>query len=91
MAKKPEKKKTIANLDQRECRWPIGDPRDADFHFCGAPQASLLCAPLGHGVRAVEAAPSASRAGPPDPARSLTERRRRYCCLRATTSEWEKQ
>jgi len=40
MAKKVEKKKTIANLGQRECRWPIGDPRDADFHFCGAPQAS---------------------------------------------------
>lgn len=27
----------VALLDLREgqCRWPIGDPRDAGFHFCG--------------------------------------------------------
>jgi GcrA cell cycle regulator len=23
-----------------DCRWPIGDPQHADFHFCGAPRAS---------------------------------------------------
>jgi GcrA cell cycle regulator len=40
MSKKPQKKKTLANLEQNECRWPIGDPRDADFHFCGERQAS---------------------------------------------------
>ena len=28
MSKKSEKKKTLANLEQNECRWPIGDPRD---------------------------------------------------------------
>jgi GcrA cell cycle regulator len=38
MAKKLEKK-TIANLEKDECRWPIGDPRLADFHFCGEPRA----------------------------------------------------
>ena len=31
-------KKTVASLDARDCRWPIGDPRDEDFHFCGATQ-----------------------------------------------------
>ena len=40
MSKKSEKKKTLANLEQNECRWPIGDPRDAGFHFCGERQAS---------------------------------------------------
>lgn len=23
--------------DPRNCRWPIGDPREPDFHFCNAP------------------------------------------------------
>ena len=64
MSKKSNKPKTMANLEQNECRWPIGDPRDADFHFCGERQAErspLLRAALGHGVRAVAAALFASR------------------------------
>lgn len=28
--------KTVTNLEACDCRWPIGDPRDANFHFCGA-------------------------------------------------------
>ena len=35
--KKIPTKKTVANLEARDCRWPIGDPREAGFHFCGAP------------------------------------------------------
>jgi GcrA cell cycle regulator len=31
-------KKTVANLETGDCRWPIGDPRHEDFHFCGAQQ-----------------------------------------------------
>jgi len=31
-------KKTVANLAATDCRWPIGDPREPDFRFCGAPQ-----------------------------------------------------
>jgi len=27
---------TIFSLTSSTCRWPIGDPGDADFHFCGA-------------------------------------------------------
>jgi GcrA cell cycle regulator len=30
------KRKTLAALEQNDCRWPIGDPKEADFHFCGA-------------------------------------------------------
>ena len=25
----------LADLDSHTCRWPIGDPRDDDFCFCG--------------------------------------------------------
>jgi GcrA cell cycle regulator len=30
------KQKTVVTLESRDCRWPIGDPREAGFHFCGA-------------------------------------------------------
>lgn len=36
MTKKAIKNKTLADLDANDCRWPIGDPRHPDFHFCGA-------------------------------------------------------
>jgi hypothetical protein len=26
---------TTLTLSSRTCRWPIGDPRDVDFHYCG--------------------------------------------------------
>lgn len=28
-------RKTIQTLGECNCRWPIGDPQEADFHFCG--------------------------------------------------------
>lgn len=28
-------RKTIQTLQECHCRWPIGDPQMADFHFCG--------------------------------------------------------
>jgi GcrA cell cycle regulator len=36
MSKKANKLKTVETLERWDCRWPIGDPRHADFHFCGA-------------------------------------------------------
>jgi GcrA cell cycle regulator len=33
-----KKRKTVTTLEPRDCRWPIGDPRQEDFHFCGEPQ-----------------------------------------------------
>lgn len=36
MSKKTHKHKTVETLEARDCRWPIGDPRDVGFHFCGA-------------------------------------------------------
>ena len=38
MAKKVSKAKTVETIESGECRWPIGDPRHPDFHFCGAQQ-----------------------------------------------------
>lgn len=39
---KPVKKKvqkegnvSLMDLKMNSCRWPIGEPKDADFHFCG--------------------------------------------------------
>ena len=28
-------RKSIMTLKESHCRWPIGDPQDEDFHFCG--------------------------------------------------------
>jgi GcrA cell cycle regulator len=38
MTKKVHKSKRLQDLEAGDCRWPIGDPRHADFHFCGAQQ-----------------------------------------------------
>jgi GcrA cell cycle regulator len=31
----PKDRKGIVDLEDRDCRWPIGDPLHATFHFCG--------------------------------------------------------
>ena len=35
--KKVQKQENVSLMDLKlnSCRWPIGDPKDADFHFCG--------------------------------------------------------
>ncbi|MDE0800648.1 MAG: global cell cycle regulator GcrA-like protein [Rhodospirillaceae bacterium] len=50
--KKAEPKKeevtvfTLANLTSMTCRWPNGDPKEDNFHFCGKPvfQTKPYCA-----------------------------------------------
>jgi hypothetical protein len=32
------KPKTLVELESNECRWPIGDPKEPQFHFCGSLQ-----------------------------------------------------
>ena len=29
----------VADLDDAQCRWPIGDPRSPEFHFCAKSRA----------------------------------------------------
>lgn len=38
MTKKISTFKTMTDLEHNDCRWPIGDPRQPGFHFCGAKQ-----------------------------------------------------
>jgi len=35
-------RKTVETLEETSCRWPIGDPQHADFHFCGAEKVEGL-------------------------------------------------
>ncbi len=35
-------RKTIQTLVECSCRWPIGDPQMADFHFCGKTKVAGL-------------------------------------------------
>lgn len=30
-----EDRKSVLMLKENDCKWPIGDPQHADFHFCG--------------------------------------------------------
>jgi len=30
-----EERKSLQDLTENSCRWPIGDPQSSDFHFCG--------------------------------------------------------
>ena len=31
----PENPKTLEQLDENSCKWPIGHPNEKDFYFCG--------------------------------------------------------
>jgi GcrA cell cycle regulator len=40
LAPTPTRLCTILNLSHKTCKWPIGDPRDKGFHFCGHPPSA---------------------------------------------------
>jgi GcrA cell cycle regulator len=37
-----KERRTIQTLTECSCRWPIGDPQMADFHFCGKDKVAGL-------------------------------------------------
>lgn len=37
-----ERRRSLLELREHSCRWPIGDLGDADFFFCGGPTATSL-------------------------------------------------
>lgn len=39
---------TFSDLRRTHCKWPLGDPRDDDFMFCGAPRPGDSPYCLGH-------------------------------------------
>jgi GcrA cell cycle regulator len=45
---------TILTLTDRICKWPIGDPRQPDFHFCGRASAEGLPYCADHARRAYQ-------------------------------------
>jgi GcrA cell cycle regulator len=55
---------TILTLTDRICKWPIGDPRDANFHFCGRVSAEGLPYCAEHARRAYQ--PPTKRSGERD-------------------------
>jgi GcrA cell cycle regulator len=57
----PAERKTIETLSECHCRWPIGDPQDAEFHFCGRNKVSGLPYCEFHARRAFQ--PPQSRRG----------------------------
>lgn len=50
----PEARKGVLQLTESDCKWPIGDPREADFHFCGGPRVPGLPYCEGHCKRAYQ-------------------------------------
>jgi GcrA cell cycle regulator len=37
-----EQRKTLLQLTEKTCRWPVGDPGSTDFFFCGGERANEL-------------------------------------------------
>lgn len=46
----------LVDLSPQQCRWPVGDPRDEDFGFCGGPSAEGLPYCARHAKTAYQAA-----------------------------------
>lgn len=55
-------RKTLQDLTESNCRWPIGDPQHADFHFCNRSKVPGLSYCEHHARRAFQ---------PPQPRRRL--------------------
>jgi len=56
-----KERKTIATLEECSCRWPIGDPLAADFHFCGKQKVAGLSYCEFHARRAFQVATQRKR------------------------------
>jgi GcrA cell cycle regulator len=52
----PAERKYIQTLTEICCRWPIGDPQETDFHFCGKRKVTDLPYCEFHARRAYQAA-----------------------------------
>lgn len=52
---------TVVTVNDRMCRWPIGDPKAGDFHFCGHAPKVGSCYCEAHTQRAHQPGPSKRR------------------------------
>jgi GcrA cell cycle regulator len=57
-----EQRKSLINLGPRDCRWPVGEPQDADFFFCGAASDDGCSYCPSHTWRSIEPRKERSRA-----------------------------
>ena len=57
-------RRTVETLEDHHCRWPIGDPQHADFHFCGAKKLTGLPYCECHARRAYNTAQPTEKATP---------------------------
>lgn len=57
-----DQRRSLLELEPHHCRWPIGDVREPDFHFCGAQKVAGLSYCLAHARKAYQ---------PPQPKRSV--------------------
>ncbi len=61
-------KTSLLDLNERICRWPMGHPGEADFHFCGKPVNPGYPYCVEHCGRAFQAQlPRGTRRPPPPP------------------------
>ena len=63
-------RKCIQTLLENHCRWPIGDPQEQDFHFCGKNKVTGLPYCEFHARRAFQP-PQARRGGGPQVRREV--------------------
>ena len=49
-----KQRKHLLDLEPGDCRFPVGDPQEADFFFCGAKKESGLPYCKGHAMRAYQ-------------------------------------
>lgn len=61
----PAERQTVVTLEAHHCRWPIGDPRHADFHFCGKNKVTGLPYCEFHARRAFQPSVAKRAAGVP--------------------------
>ncbi len=57
-------RRTVETLEAHHCRWPIGDPQEADFHFCGSKKIDGLPYCECHARRAYNTAAPSEKATP---------------------------
>lgn len=62
-------RRSIQTLEECHCRWPIGDPQDAEFHFCGKAKITGLPYCEFHSRRAFQPPQARRNGGVPASAR----------------------
>lgn len=54
-------RKTLLQLTEQTCRWPVGDPQCDDFYFCGGDVGPKGCAPYCKAHASIAYTPASAR------------------------------